>query len=173
MSIQKTIRKKPFLVFLILGFLLALFHIIIGSRFVEESSDVPGYVVLSYGLAWSCLLYSGWTLGTWLKRHYKIKGSWSSVERVGVYLQLMSIPVLLVANVIIMALLSILSDFQNGSQFYFMEGYIPLTWGCLLLISAALIYIGLKVYSTANKDLGAAHILWGCALVLFRLSFNP
>lgn len=172
MNAQKTIQKNPFQVSLILGFLLALIQIIIGSIFVEESSDVSVYVVLLYGLSWACMLYSGWTLGTWLKRHYESKSSWSSAEKIGVCLQLISIPVLLVLSVIFFELLSALSGFQNGGQMNFMRGYLPIIWGCVILISAVLAYIGLKVYSTTSKALGEAHILWGCGLVLFRLSLS-
>lgn len=167
MNTNQTNRKKAFLIFLILGFLLALLQIIAGS-FAEETGDVSGYAVLLYSLAWACLLYSGWALVVWLKRHYSAKGSWSSIEKAGVWLQLLSLPLLLFANLINMTLLSAL----NGiSQLNFMAGYTPLTWVCLLFISIALIYIGIKAYSAANKDLGSAHILWGCALILFRFSF--
>lgn len=170
MCTQQTNRKKPFLIFLTLGFLLALFQIIAGS-FFEGTSDVSFYVVLLYGLAWDCLLYlySGWALVIWLKRHYRVKDSWSSMEKAGIWLQLLSLPILLVVNAIGMALLFVL----NGiGRLNFMEGYVLVTWICLLFICTALIYIGSKVYSAANKDLGGVHILWGCALVLLRFSFS-
>lgn len=168
MRTHQTNRKKTFLTFLILGFLLALFQIIAYS-FAEGTSDAPCYVVLLYGLAWACLLYSGWALVIWLKQNYSIKDSWSSMEKAGIWLQLLSLPILLVANAIGMALLFALSGIGQLNN---MEAYVPLTWIHLLFICTALIYIGSKVYSATNKDLGSAHIFWGCALILFRLSFS-
>lgn len=168
MGTHQTNRKKAFLIFLILGFLLALFQNFLYS-FAEATSDVPFYVVLLYGFALTCLLYSVWALVIWLKRNYSAKDSWSSMEKAGIWLQLLSLPIFLFANAMSMALLFVL----NGiGQLYFMEGYVPVTWICLFFISTALIYIGLKVYYAENKDLGSSHILWGLALVLLRFSFS-
>lgn len=150
------------------------FMAIVGSVSDGGGNDVLLYVVFVYGLAMTCLLYSVWALVFCLKRHCNVRSTaWSYNEKMGVWLQLLSVPVLLTVNRITFLFLVMLNSVGNGgAQWDLMRGYHLFTWVCLLLFAVALVVIGRKVSLAENKDLGSSQMLWGCALILFRLSFS-
>lgn len=191
MKNQQISRKKMFFISVVLGFLMTFLQLIaistfpvlwsmvpffmavVGSVPDGGGSDVSLYVIFVYGLALTCLLYSVWALIFCLKRHHHVKSTWSFNEKVGVWLQFLSAPVLLAFNRMSLLFLVMLHSVGNGGvQWDLMKDYRLFTWACLLLVAGILIVIGRKVYTATSKDLGSAQMLWGCALILFKFSFS-
>jgi len=114
-------------------------------------------------IVWSLGLFSVWNLAKDVIKHLQNRDnnySWSTLEKGGVLLQLLSVPVILIIDMIFLA------------QSFNVIAYLFLMWCPRIIIIGVLLYVGRKIYHLGNHVLGVANIFWGFALILYFLSLS-
>lgn len=154
-------NKKEFRLFFVLGLFIALLQSVIVS-INGDSPELKLIEVLVLAIVWSLGLFSVWNLAKDIIKHLQNRDnnySWSTFEKGGVFLQLLSVPVILIIDMII-------------AQSFNVIAYLFLMWCYRIIIIGALLYVGRKIYHLGNPVLGVANIFWGFALIFYFLGLS-